>query len=195
MNTYAINGIQKDLASLQNQSLRELIHQIREAHSNESTLISSILVNGIEIDANDERLLGTLPVAQLRSLEIFTAHPREIAEETLQSLVEFTRHLERMCEETAKDITLLPRLADGITTFIDALENVKQILHVSLASSGTRSVQVLEADLASILRDMLEYRQKKEMGFLASILGDALSPNLALWRTEGLPALIRARDS
>ena len=190
MNHYLINGVTKELPTDQNPSLRDLIGQIRSNHSNDSTLISTILVNGIEIDANDEQLIGAVPISELRTLEIFTAHPKEIAEETLQSLVEFTKHLEALCETVAKDHQKLPKLADGIMTFIDALTNVKTILHIGIMPS----VQILEADLASILKDILDFQQKKQLDYVANVISDALAPNLALWRTEGLPNLIRSRD-
>src|SRR5437868_2572261 len=113
MNHYLVNGIEKDLAETV-QNLSELIHQIRKAHTTETTLISSILVNGIEINEQEEHLIGNVPVSSLRSLEIFTAHPKEIAEETLQSLVEFTKHLEEMCERVGEFPNKLPALADGV---------------------------------------------------------------------------------
>ena len=191
MNHFLINGVEKDLPNAETQSLRELIQEIRKGYSNESTLISSILVNGIEIDAQDEQMIADVPISELRTLEVFTAHPKEIAEETLQSLVEFTKHLETMCGEVREDHTEMPKLADGITTFIDALTHVKQILRIGVMPS----VQILEADLVSILRDILEFQQKKQTDYVASVVGDALAANLALWRTEGLPFLIRSRDS
>lgn len=190
MNHYSINGIEKELPNGVQRSLKELITEIRDNYNNESTLISSILVNGIEIDAQDEQLIGAVPLSELRTLEIFTAHPKEIAEETLQSLIEYTKHLEALCETVAVDQSKLPKLADGITTFIDALTNVKHILHIGIMPS----VQVLEADLASILKDILEYQQKKQFQHVGIVSRDALAPNLALWRTEGLPQLIRSRD-
>jgi hypothetical protein len=194
MNYYLVNGVEKTLASAEKQSLRELIQNIRNTYSTDTTLISSILVNGVEIDSEDEEMIGAVQISELRSLEVFTAHPKEIAEETLQSLIEFTKHLEDLCLQVSQDPTQLkklPKLADGITTFIDAMTNVKQILRIGALSE----VQVLEADLASILKDVLEYQQKREYGFLASVIRDALASNLALWRTEGLPNLIRSRDS
>ena len=190
MNQYSVNGVSRELPNGQNPSLHDLIGQIRHAHSNESSLISSILVNGVEIDAQDEQLIGNVPVSELRTLEVFTAHPKEIAEETLQSLVEFTKHLESLCDAVATDYQKLPRLADGIMTFIDALENVKQILHIGVMPT----IQVLEADLASILKDVLDFQQKNQSGFVGTVLKEALVPNLILWRTEGLPHLIRSRD-
>jgi hypothetical protein len=190
MNHFLINGVEKDLPSNQG-TLREVIQEIRKGYSSESTLISTILVNGVEIDAQDEQMIGNVPVAELRTLEVFTAHPKEIAEETLQSLVEFTKHLEGMCLQVSEDPSKMPKLADGITTFVDALANVKGILRIGIMPT----VQVLEADLVSILRDVLDFQQKKQTEYVASTVRDALSANLALWRTEGLPFLIRSRDS
>ncbi len=190
MNHYTLNGIEKELSTAVQQSLKELITDIRANYNNENTLISSIRVNGIEIDAQDEQLIGNVSLSDLRTLEIFTSHPKEIAEETLQSLVEFTKQLEALCGAVAEDPSKLPKLADGIMTFIDALTNVKTILHIGIMNS----VQVLEADLASILKDILEYQQKSQYEHVGIVARDALAPNLALWRAEGLPQLIRSRD-
>ena len=195
---FLINGVEVAIPDTTSGSVREVIQTIRSNYSTETSLISSIRVKGVEIDAQDESLIGTLPVMELRSLEVFTAHPREIAEETLQSLVEFSAHLESICAETSRQLLgsppkteMLPRVADGITTFIDALTNVKQILHVGVMPK----VQILEADLLSILKDMLDYQRKSEFHFIGQVIQDALITNLVQWRTDGIPTLIRLRDS
>lgn len=190
MKQYLVNGFEKDVTE-KVENLHDLIDQIRRTYTTENSLISAILINGVELNEKDEQLIGDVPLSALRTVEVFTAHPKEIAEETLQSLVEFTKHLEDLCARVGTSPDILPRVADGITTFIDALDNVKQILRIGILPS----VQVLEADLASILKDILEFQQRKEMGSVAAIVKDALVGNLALWRTEGLPNLIRSRDS
>jgi hypothetical protein len=193
-----VNGVQVELPAQASSSLRDLLTEIRAGYSTETSLISSILVNGIEIDAQDESAIGGVKLSELRSLEVFTAHPKEIAEETLQSLIEYSNHLESLCENTAKLLLevpsktdLLPKLADGVTTFIDALTNVKLILHVG----ALNKIQILEADLLSILKDMLDYQRKSEFAFVGTVIRDALIPNLETWRLDGIPSLIRLRDS
>jgi hypothetical protein len=193
-----VNGIEVAIQNDHPGSLRELIQKIRTDYSTESSLISSIRVNGVEIDAQDESVIGNVPVDQLRSIEVFTAHPREIAEDTLQALIEFSTHLEKLCHDISSELLESPpkveklqRLADGITTFIDALSGVKQILHVGNLSV----IQVLEADLLSILKDVFEYQKKSEFHFAATVIREALVANLTQWRTEGIPSLIRLRDS
>jgi hypothetical protein len=195
---FLINGVEVAIPDTTSGSVREVIQTIRTNYSTDTALISSIRINGVEIDAQDESLIGTIPVTELKSLEVFTAHPREIAEETLQSLVEFSTHLEQLCAETSKQLlasppntAMLPRVADGITTFIDALANVKTILHVG----AMPKVQILEADLLSILKDMFEYQRQSEFHFVGQVLQDALITNLIQWRTDGIPTLIRLRDS
>lgn len=189
MNHYLVNGFEKDVAE-KVENLQDLIQEIRKTYSSETSLVSAILVNGVELNESDEKLIGHVRLSDLRSVEVFTAHPKEIAEETLQSLIEFTKHLEDLCARVGTAPDMLPKIADGITTFIDALDNVKQILRIGVLPA----VQILEADLASILKDILEFQQRKELGSVAAIVKDALVGNLVLWRTEGLPNLIRSRD-
>lgn len=118
-----------------------------------------------------------------------------MAEETLQSLVEFSLHLEALCAGVGADPETLretlPKLADGIETFTQALLQVKQILRIV----SLPSVQILEADLASILTDIFQYQRKKEPLNAASVVAGPLVENLAQWRLEGIPTLIRLRDN
>jgi UPF0288 family protein (methanogenesis marker protein 3) len=46
-----VNGVQVELPAQASSSLRDLLTEIRAGYSTETSLISSILVNGIEIDA------------------------------------------------------------------------------------------------------------------------------------------------
>jgi hypothetical protein len=64
-----VNGVQVELPAQASSSLRDLLTEIRAGYSTETSLISSILVNGIEIDAQDETAIGGVRLSELRSLE------------------------------------------------------------------------------------------------------------------------------
>ena len=156
-----------------------------------------IRINGLEISSGDEIALGAVPVSSLETVEVSTSSPREFAEETLQNLLQFSSHIEALSVKTAElawDPSYhesLKTLIENVQTFTEAVTQVKQILRVGIL----QSVNILEADLLSIFRDILHYQHAGNTQYVADLLRFHLPANIAQWRTEGLPDLIRSRDS
>ncbi len=199
--TFKVNGVDQalpDSLSEERGSFGELLHAVREQFDSRESCISSIRVDGRELTENEEMAFALLPLSEVRSLEIATAHPREIAEETLQNLLVFTDHLTRLSRDCGQAFLAqghpsreLAKLMDGIEMFLEALNNVRQILRVGMANS----IDLLEADLTSIMKDMLDTYQQGQIGYVAELLCQHLPANLEDWKNDGLPSLIRSRDS
>ncbi len=129
--------------------------------------------------------------------------PKELAEETLQTLLKFTEHLENLSKRSSELIAQtdaaaqaeipqdLLRLVDGISAFTEAVSTVKQVLHVG----SVPPINILEVDLLSILKDMLQCHETKQMDYMTDLLREHLPKNLSEWRTDGIPFLIRLRDN
>jgi hypothetical protein len=198
MNHLKLNGKPIDYAAAPDQPVPELVERIRHDFNSDAAVISSIRIDGAELDESVEQAIGGLRVADIGSIEIFTAHPRELAEETLQSLIEFTSHLESLSRNAAAKLAEgqapkheFSRLIDGIETFTDALLQARQILHVGRLDP----INVLEADMTSILKDLVQYTEAGERDYVIDLLNHHLPLNLTDWRDTGIPALIRSRDS
>jgi hypothetical protein len=198
MNHLKVNGKPIDYAAAPEQSMPELMERIRHDFNSDAAVISSIRIDGTEVDEDIEAAIGALKVSDIGSIEIFTAHPRELAEETLQSLLEFTSHLELLSRNAGAKLVagLAPkhefmRLIDGIQTFSDALLQSRQILHVG----RLEAVAILEADLASLLKDLVQFTESGDRDYVIDLLQNHLPLNLADWRGTGIPTLIRSRDS
>ncbi len=194
---FMVNGKSVELSSNPDDLLEQFMEQVRRQYNSDTALIASIRVDGQELDGSGEAALAGRKVSEVRSIEVFTAHPRELAEDTLQSLIEFTSHLESFSLQAAKSLEEgqgledLNKLIDGIQTFTEALVNTKQILRVGAHDQ----VNLLEADLVSILQDIADFQQRREIPHVIAMLREHLPSNLIEWRTDGLPALIRSRDS
>jgi hypothetical protein len=67
----------------------------------------------------------------------------------------------------------------------------KQILRVGVMPS----VNLLEVDLHSVLKDLLEFHHRGQREFVVELMREHLPRNLREWRLQGIPELIRARDS
>ncbi|MGK5084505.1 hypothetical protein WDW37_14515 [Bdellovibrionota bacterium FG-1] len=197
MNHFILNGKAFQIDVSQEQKVQEFMDHVRRQFNSDAAIIASIRVNGNELDGDGEAAIAELPLSEIDSVEVFTAHPRELAEETLQSLMEFTTHLEKLSRQSASKLEakVTPseflRLVDGIETFTDALMQTKQILRIG----RMEPINVLEADLASILKDLVEFTESGQKDYVIDLLKNHLPINLEDWRREGIPALIRSRDS
>jgi len=198
MNHLLVNGKPIDYAASQDTPIQELMERIRHDFNSDASVISSIRIDGNEVDEEREEAISTLKVADIDSIEILTAHPRELAEETLQSLMEFTSHLELLSKNAGAKLVAghaprheFLRLLDGVQTFTEALLQAKQILHVGLLEP----VNLLEADLTSILKDLIQFTESGQKEYVIDLLQTHLPLNLEDWRREGIPTLIRSRDS
>jgi hypothetical protein len=198
MNRFLVNGIEIASPVAPEATLRDLIQFVRMNFSSEKASISSVRVDGSEILTSTDDNKLTYPLSQIGSVEVYTSHPREVAQETLQSLIEYLPTLESYCRKAAQAVyekefsaENLPKIIEGITILTDAVLNVKQIFRIGLI----QPLGVLEADLLSIMKDLLTSQQRGQKEYMQELLGFHLPKNLEQWRTQGLPALIRARDS
>lgn len=200
MKHFTVNGVERPSPVSAQQPLKSLLDYIRETMVTDSNLISMIRVDGNELPvseaAQSNELLDKL-LSDVQSVEVFTAHPRELAEETVQTLLQFVDHLVQYSKYTAdlmeqsKVRGEFEKLLDGIGTFTESLAGVKQILRIGILPS----VNVLEADLLSILKDMLHFYQTGEVAYVCQLMREHLPENLELWKNEGLPELVRIRAS
>jgi hypothetical protein len=191
MTEFKLNGTVTELPFSPSGTIQDLINRFRNLLNTEASLISSFVINGVELTDADEAALGPLPADDIRSIQISTMHPREIAEDTLQSLIIFAEHLEQMSIESADTLSGLSRVVDGVQTFSEAVVQVKRTLRIG----ALQKISLLEADLLSIMRDLADAAEAGQSEFVAQLLREHLPANFRQWRDEGIPALIRSRDS
>lgn len=192
-----VNGVETRIPLAEGESLDKLIGFLRTSLITETNWISSIQADGREIGGRDEREFTEVKLADIARLEVLTIHPRELAQETLQMLVEFTHHLETLALRVSADLHQgvaapdLQKLLDGIHVFTDSLVEAKRAMRIGLFPK----TDLLETELLSLLKDILEALQKAETSYVAQLIGIEMVDNVRAWRDTGLPALIRSRDS
>lgn len=157
-------------------------------------LIGSISLEGREIGAEQRDELARTRVSELPSIEITVVHPREMAAETIDLI---TRHAANLSElsRTIAGETLpnrvhprLEELVSGVQTLVDGVTCVKNLLN----AHSIGAVQVLEADLLSILKDLLEAHESsdpQQRQYARELLGEHLPKNLSDWCSDGLPQI------
>jgi len=196
MSYLLVNGIELNIPLSPEASFQDLIVFLRKNLTSESALISSVKVNGNEVNEPDEEKLATVPISQLKSVEVLTRHPKELAQETLEDAMEFISVLMSFSKKTAERIGgpeffgSLNQLVDGIGYFTEAIIHVKKILKIG----SLEVTDALEDQLLLILKEILRAHQKGQKQHLADFLNQDLIVNLEQWRMRGLPSLIRSRD-
>lgn len=197
MNQLLLNGNSIQFPLDQQCQFSEMIRYLRGQIDPSSALISSVRIDGNEVPNTEDSALGSTPISHFERIEIFTSHPKQVVQDTLQDLIEFSQVLEGMAAQAAgrtSDVDFpvyFNRLLDGIGTFTEAVSSVKGVLKLGLFNS----IQVLESQLLNILQNILIAHQQANSNELARLLSEELPANLKTWRETGLPSLIRSRDS
>lgn len=200
MSAFVVNGQNRELPISEESSLQELITCIRQQWTSENSLVTSIKINGNDLSSNEESQLGDVPVHLLDTIEVFTAHPREIAEETLQMLKTFTDGLialSKICGENVGDASAeskFLKLVEGMGTFHEALATVKKILRLE-EDPRFQELYQHEGALLAVLKEILTAKEARNTAHLRKLLTELLPQNLSAWRDSVLPTIIRSRDS
>ncbi len=189
MNHLFVNGVEKTAPLASDQSFSELMSYVQQHYSSPSSVVSSIRVNGVELDEKEQRSIQDFEIAEFESVEVTFSHPREIAEETLQTLREFLPGLIALCKGP-KTSERLRKLFDGIQILADAVSTSKSILSVD----ETGPHVALEAELSGILERILQASQAGQLEEQNHLISETLATNLEIWNTQALPQLIRSRD-
>lgn len=200
MSDYSVNGQNHALPISEDASLQELIEYVRRQWTSENSLVTSIRINGTDLSSSEELQLGDVPVHLVDRIEVFTAHPREIAEETLQMLKTFTDgliSLSQICGDgvgQAEAEGKFLKLIEGMATFHEALSTVKKILRLEEDPRFSELYQH-EGALLAILKEILGAKEARNTSHLRKLLKELLPQNLVQWRDDVIPSIIRARDS
>ena len=137
--------------------------------------------------------------SEIESIDLVN-DPKSIAIETLCTLQLFLDNLIGLCArimeekragETSKLEASYERLLEGISTVMESILTARGVLRIGLHAT----VNLVEAELLSILKDLLEASEQGNIEYRDELISTHLPQNLKEWREEGIPEMIRCRDS
>jgi len=150
---------------------------------------------------NSSESIGRTPPALLQDLESaerkFEDDSRELAFESLYTLQMYLTTLCRISKRIPdeSDESLMKsdfnKLLEGIELLNETIIATREVLR---ARKGHEE-QLLEADLFSILTDLLEANESKNFVYRDQLLSDYLPQNLIEWKEKVIPSIIRSADS
>jgi len=110
-----------------------------------------------------------------------------VATETLDILDKFLTELETLCIGLAQehDEVRFIKFIDNLEILNEAIRNMKYALALGL----NQEIELLEADLRSILQDLLSSREKGDSKYVQELLSQHLVQNLREWKSKGIPSI------
>jgi hypothetical protein len=179
MSQFTVNGKEVALNIPPQTPLKEVIDHLLKKMTNDQTAISSIRVNGMELGTEltpiQERDYGSIPIADLETIDVVTTFSRELIDDTLHHLLQYSTFLANLSTSASslvgpaslaqqKEFHLSFReLVDGVTTFSDGISSIRQMLQISDQSKAGLRISELELELLNLLRGLFSaYRMSAE---------------------------------
>ncbi len=197
MNELKINGELKNLALSGEERFDLVMERVRSEYVKDNELVSSLKIDGMELTPDHEDEIAALPISNIKSVEILTLTPVEMAEDTLNTLEKFILSVVQISQEVSKEEDVerfensFLKLIDGIQIIADTITAVK----LTLRSGYNQTVAILEADLLDLLKDLVHAKETGLNDYMRDILSEHLPKNLMDWSLDGLHALMQAKGT
>lgn len=197
--TVRINGVDQSIPTGAT-IFEDFIKSLNDTLSSERKVISRILVNGQEISENDERNFNALPMDQIGEIEVETANPADLAYQTLNTLEQYVDRLISSIKRAAihyKGKNLITgdayfaKAIDGLDLFVQTIGGIKLALRIGL----NPTIALTEAELVSIMTDLLEAKRQNNYVYMAELLEKELITNLGEWKTQAFPLFRTLKSS
>ncbi|MBI3558051.1 MAG: hypothetical protein HY074_17445 [Deltaproteobacteria bacterium] len=197
--TIRVNGIEQAIpegATI----FEEFITGLNKSLSSERKVISSIRVNGQEISESDEKQFNGMQLEQMGEIDVETANPADLAYQTLNTLEQYIDRLVTSIGRAAvhyrgKNLisadAYFAKSIDGLDLFVQTIGGVKLALRVGLNTH----VALAEAELISVMNDLLDAKRQNNYLYMAELLEKELIENLSEWKDKIFPLLRNFRAS
>lgn len=191
MKTIRVNGVDTQIPAGA-AVFDDFIQSLSTTLNQNSQVISSIRINGIEVSETEEASLKTLPIEELGDIEVLTSNPADLAYETLNTLETYIDRLVASVDRAAlhyrgKNLiagdAYFSKSIDGLDLFVQTIGGIKMALRIGLQPK----VALSEAALVSIMNDLLEAKRQNNYVFMADLLQKDLVENLNEWKNQVFP--------
>lgn len=188
-----INGVEQSVPA-DAVVFEEFVNGLNQSLSSERKVISSIRINGREISEEEETKYNGVAIDLLGDIEFETASPADLAYSTLDTLEQYVERLVTSISRASmhyrgKNLVsgdaYFARSIDGLDLFVQTIGGVKLALRVGLNTQ----VALVEAELVSIMNDLLEAKRQNNYVYMSDLLEKDLVNNLAEWKGTVFPLL------
>lgn len=197
--TVRINGVEEAIPTGA-KIFDEFMTGLNKKLDAERRVISAIRINGQELSEADEQKIATTPLDQMGEIEIDTASPIDLAFQTLSTLDLYVDKLVASIQKASahyrgKNLVAadayFAKAIDGLDLFVQTIGGVKLALRVGLNTH----LALAEAELISVMNDLLDAKRQANYVFMADLLEKDLTDNLVEWKSKVFPILRNLRTS
>lgn len=194
-----INGVDQSLPP-EPIVFEDFVRGLNQTLGAERRVISSIRVNGKELSESDEAGINSMTLDQIGQIEVETASPADLAYQTLSTLEAYLEKLIMSIERSAESYraknlvagdAYFAKAIDGLDLFVQTIGGVKLALRIGL---NTR-LALAEAELISVMNDLLDAKRQNNYIFMADLLDKELAANLVEWKTQIFPLIRTIKSS
>lgn len=192
MSNLIIDGKKEAIQNEQALKLEDFLVQIRNQYNRDDHVIASLKVDGVELTEEKEVEFSNFKIAEFDTVEVQTLTRAEMSLQMMESvsvlLHEMLELIERITVQENKTIIYqsFTKLIDGLQAFTETVQTVR----IACKIVNNQNIALMEADLLSVMKDLLHYCSLDQVDYLKSVLKNDLPVCVNEWLNEGIPAII-----
>jgi hypothetical protein len=187
-----INGKKINIELEENQKISSVIEKINQEISKENLVVTGFEINGQFVAEADHNQYLDESLELFENINFIATTPIDLAYETINTLELYLDRLINSIERAGihyKNMNLvaaesyLAKAIDGLDLFIQTIGGIKMALKFGL----NQKVALIEADLVSIMNEILNAKRQNNYIYLSEILSKDLIENLYQWKEVAFP--------
>lgn len=202
MTIICLNGTPIESKANDEMTFDQLVQQIN-AHQQQDMVVTQMLIDGIEVDAED---FSSRRVKRYAHIELYTKSKASLAFDCLGSCYRYINAIVEVNQlivqsyqnsELGKANKLFLEMVELSELFIDLFTKVNHTLKHCFPKTFTKSsasTQV-EATLLNILKQVYRAKENGDLIMLCDLLEYELTDNLVQWKQRVIPELEKLKDN
>jgi hypothetical protein len=193
MKTIVVNGVERTIEET-GMTFGKLIEDVNQSLAGDARVISTVSVDGTELNAEKQEEMMNADVAALGTIAFVATSPTELAMETLATLEQYIDRIIQNIDRAGQLYKSKNYMAadgyfmktvDGMDLFVQTMSGIKAAMRVGMNAK----VALAEATLISIMNDLLDAKKQNNYVMLSELLLQDLIENMKEWKSTVFPAI------
>ena len=188
------------------QTVNEVIDNLLSSVIADSDVITSIQINGKELNETEEGECLPSPVSEFQEIDFTVKSSIELAYEALESCNSYLDVVIGKIQELNKlyaagDMQTANNLFSEVIEIMDLFVQLMSKIHNTLRTQlgdkfeKTETLQNLEIHLLSVLKGLVPAKEKNDIIMLSDLLEYELIDNLTQWKIKAIPELKKFKET
>lgn len=200
-----INQEEINMTGADTLTVNEVINSLLDDVLKETDVITSIQVNGKQLNEQEENECLPAPVSEFQNIDFTVKSSLELAFEALDScnsyldvVISKIQELNQLYAqgEMENANNLFAEVIEIMDLFVQLMSKIHNTLRTNLKDKFTKTetLQNLEIHLLSILKGLIPAKEKNDIIMLCDLLEYELIDNLTQWKIKAIPELKKFKE-